>query len=195
MKLLIASDIHGSAAYCRQLLDAFSREQAKMLVLLGDLLYHGPRNDLPAGHNPKGVIALLNPLAEKIYACRGNCEAEVDQMVLNFQCMADFVQLVENDVTIFCTHGHVYAPLLANGAKPQGCETASKNPIVNNPAVIFYGHTHVSLLEKNQNGNVVCNPGSPAIPKGGTEAGFAIYENHKIQLFNLDGKELKSLTF
>ncbi len=182
------------------------------MLLLGDILYHGPRNDLPQGHNPKGVISLLNPMADKILACRGNCDAEVDQMVLNFPCQADYVLLVDNDVTIFCTHGHVYAPLLADGKIPAGCETASKRPLVQGqvqppatdettfPAdvqssLILYGHTHVSLLQKTDDKTVICNPGSTSLPKGGTEAGFAIYENHKISLFNMAGKEIQTLEF
>ena len=90
MKLMFASDIHGSAYYCRKMLEAFQEEKAERLVLLGDILYHGPRNDLPKEYAPKEVIALLNPMKDKIYAVRGNCEAEVDQMVLNFPVMADY---------------------------------------------------------------------------------------------------------
>ena len=108
MKYLFASDIHGSAYYCRKLLDAFREEQAERLVLLGDLLYHGPRNDLPREYAPKEVIALLNEHKNKIYAVRGNCEAEVDQMVLEFPVMADYCILSVDGRTFYATHGHIY---------------------------------------------------------------------------------------
>ena len=110
MKYLFASDIHGSAYYCRKLLDAFREEQAERLVLLGDLLYHGPRNDLPREYAPKEVIALLNEHKNKIYAVRGNCEAEVDQMVLEFPVMADYCILSVDGRTFYATHGHIYKP-------------------------------------------------------------------------------------
>lgn len=195
MKYLICSDIHGSETACKKITEHFIKMNCDKLIILGDILYHGPRNPLPQGHNPQGVIQLLNPLASKIYACRGNCDAEVDQMVLSFPILADFIQLVDNDTQIFCSHGHVYAPLLADGNVPSGCEIASKKPLLTENSIVFYGHTHVSVLEKNSQGIIVCNPGSTSLPKGDTEAGFAIYENKKITLFNMEGKELKSLSF
>ena len=123
MKYLFASDIHGSAYYCRKLLDAFREEQAERLVLLGDLLYHGPRNDLPREYAPKEVIALLNEHKNKIYAVRGNCEAEVDQMVLEFPVMADYCILSVDGRTFYATHGHIYnqdnlPPLREGGLVP-----------------------------------------------------------------------------
>ena len=192
MKYFICSDIHGSEPACKKLIEQFNEHKCDKMLILGDILYHGPRNQLPLGYNPKEVISLLNPIANKIIACRGNCDAEVDQMVLQFSCMADFVEIVDNGVTIFCTHGHVYAPVLSDGKKPTGCETASKKTLVNAPGIVFYGHTHVSVLEKKSDGIVVCNPGSPSIPKNGTEPGFALFENGTVQLFNLDGKVLKT---
>lgn len=193
MKYLICSDIHGSETACKKILQHFQDMNCDKLIILGDILYHGPRNPLPEGHSPKGVIELLNPIADKIYACRGNCDAEVDQMVLSFPILADFVQLIDEGVQIFCTHGHIYAPLRADGKVPAGCEMSSKQPILNAPALALYGHTHVSVLEKNTDGIVVCNPGSTSLPKMGTDPGFAIYENKKISLFNLEGKELKTI--
>jgi len=193
MKYLICSDIHGSETACQKIVNHFQNMQCHKLITLGDILYHGPRNPLPEGHNPKGVIELLNPLASKIYACRGNCDAEVDQMVLNFPVMADFVQLVDNDTQLFCTHGHIYAPLRANGNIPELCPDSSKRPVVSKDSIVFYGHTHISVLEKNADGIVVCNPGSTSLPKGNTEAGFAVYENKQITLFNMEGKEIKTL--
>ena len=123
-------------------------------------------------------------------------------MVLDFQVLSDFVHLFDNGLEIFCSHGHVYTPLLHDGKKPAGCETASKSPNLQNPSVFFYGHTHVSILEKNQAGITVCNPGSISLPKGGTEPGFAVMEtknhenlNHKISLFNMEGQVIKTLEF
>ncbi|HPZ00488.1 MAG TPA: phosphodiesterase, partial [Clostridiales bacterium] len=104
----IASDIHGSAYWCRKMLEAYEKSGAKKLLLLGDILYHGPRNDLPKEYAPKEVIAVLNPLKDRIYAVRGNCEAEVDQMVLDFPVMADYAVLDWNGHTIYATHGHIY---------------------------------------------------------------------------------------
>jgi len=192
MKYLICSDIHGSAERCEKILHQFEALKCHKIIILGDILYHGPRNPLPEGHNPKAVVEMLNPMADKIIACRGNCDAEVDQMVLKFQCMADYVQLVDEGVTLFCTHGHVYAPVLANGNKPAGTETASKSPLLSVPAVCFYGHTHVPVLEKNPENILICNPGSTSLPKNNSEPGFAVYEKGTVTLFNLDGKVLKT---
>lgn len=202
MKYLVFSDIHGSESFCQKAISFFEIFNCDKILILGDILYHGPRNPLPQGHNPKGVIEILNSYSDKIFCCRGNCDAEVDQMVLNFQVLSDFVHLFDNGLEIFCSHGHIYAPLLHDGKKPAGCETASKSPNLQNPSVFFYGHTHVSVLEKNQAGITVCNPGSISLPKGGTEAGFAVLEtknhenlNHKISLFNIEGQVIKTLEF
>ena len=202
MKYLVFSDIHGSESFCQKAISFFEIFNCDKILILGDILYHGPRNPLPQGHNPKGVIEILNSYSDKIFCCRGNCDAEVDQMVLNFQVLSDFVHLFDNGLDIFCSHGHIYAPLLHDGKKPAGCETASKSPNLQNPSVFFYGHTHVSVLEKNQAGITVCNPGSISLPKGGTEPGFAVLEtknhenlNHKISLFNMEGQVIKTLEF
>ena len=202
MKYLVFSDIHGSESFCQKAISFFEIFNCDKILILGDILYHGPRNPLPQGHNPKGVIDILNSYSDKIFCCRGNCDAEVDQMVLNFQVLSDFVHLFDNGLEIFCSHGHIYAPLLHDGKKPAGCETASKSPNLQNPSVFFYGHTHVSVLEKNQAGITVCNPGSISLPKGGTEPGFAVMEtknhenlNHKISLFNMEGQVIKTLEF
>lgn len=195
MKYLVCSDIHGSESACKKILNHFKNLSCDRIIILGDTLYHGPRNPLPEGHNPKGVTEALNEIADKIIACRGNCDAEVDQMVLKFQTMADFVQIIDEGVTLFCSHGHVYAPVLSNGNIPAGCETASKKITVNKPAVCFYGHTHVTVLEKNAEGVVVCNPGSTSLPKNGTLPGFAVYENRCVTLFDIEGNQIKELAF
>ena len=129
MKLVIASDIHGSAFWCGKLLEVVAQEQPDKLVLLGDLLYHGPRNDLPRDYAPKQVIPMLSGLKDKIIAVRGNCEAEVDQMVLPFPCMAEFSQLLVDKKTLYLTHGH--------HANPDNL------PPLPEGSVFLFGHTHV----------------------------------------------------
>ena len=119
MKLMIASDIHGSAYYCRKMLEAYKREDADRLLLLGDILYHGPRNDLPKDYNPKEVIAMLNPMKQELLCVRGNCDTEVDQMVLDFPVMADYALILYGERNLYATHGHIYnennLPPLKNG--------------------------------------------------------------------------------
>ena len=110
MKLIIASDIHGSSYYCSKLLDAFEKHKADRLLLLGDILYHGPRNDLPQGHDPKSVASMLNAAKDKLLCVRGNCDCEVDQMVLEFPVLAEYAWLYADGVTIFATHGHKFNP-------------------------------------------------------------------------------------
>ena len=161
MKLLIASDIHGSAYWCGKLLELAQQEQPDKLVVLGDVLYHGPRNDLPTQYAPKQVIAMLSDWKEKILCVRGNCEAEVDQMVLPFPCMSTYSQLLVDGKTLFLTHGHHYNPDALPALQPGD--------------VFLYGHTHVKLDEMRQ--DIRClNPGSVSIPKDGSHS-CLIYEN------------------
>ena len=160
MKLIIASDIHGSAYWCGRLVELVEAQNPDKLILLGDLLYHGPRNDLPRDYAPKKVIPMLSALAEKIIAVRGNCEAEVDQMVLPFPCMADFSQLYLDGRSFYLTHGH-HANPDALPPLPRG-------------SVFLSGHTHVKLDE--ERGGIRClNPGSVSIPKDGSHS-CLIYE-------------------
>ena len=161
MKLIIASDIHGSAYWCGKLMDLVDQEQPDKLILLGDLLYHGPRNDLPEEYAPKTVIALLNERRAKLLCVRGNCEAEVDQMVLPFPCLSDFSQLLVDGKLFHLSHGHHQNPD-ALPPLPQG-------------SVFLYGHTHVKL-DKIVNGIRCLNPGSVSIPKDGSHS-YLIYEN------------------
>lgn len=172
MKLLIASDIHGSSFYCGKLIQRIRKEKPDKLLLLGDLLYHGPRNDLPEGYAPKEVIAMLSEYKEQIIAVRGNCEAEVDQMVLPFPCMADYTILSpEAGVEIFATHGHLWSP--------------EKLPPLNPGTVFLYGHTHIksSVWEGT---NLTLNPGSVSIPKDGSHS-YMTYENGVFCFFTLEG--------
>ena len=179
MKWLIASDIHGSASYCRMLMDAYKREKADRLLLLGDILYHGPRNDLPEGYAPKEVIAMLNAMAEDIIAVRGNCDAEVERMVLSFPVSSDCAAIAFNDRVIFATHGHVYTP--------------DSLPPMKKGDVFLYGHTHVS--KKEQKGENYCfNPGSVSIPKENTPRGYMTLENSTFVWKTLEGCEYDSIT-
>lgn len=163
MKYLIASDIHGSAYWCEQLLSAFENERADKLLLLGDLLYHGPRNDFPDGYSPKKVFELLNAIKEKIVCVRGNCDSEVDQMVLEFPIMADYALVDENGRTLFATHGHLY-----NETTP---------PLLKKGDVLLNGHFHVPCNREMKNGGIYANCGSVALPKDGTPHSYILVEN------------------
>lgn len=179
MKLLIASDIHGSAYYCRKLLDTYEKEGAQRMILLGDILYHGPRNDLPAEYAPKEVIRMLNERKHEIYAVRGNCEAEVDQMVLEFPVLADYMLLFEGDRAIYATHGHVYHEKNLPPMKPGD--------------VLLHGHTHV--LRAEQKGDIlILNPGSVSIPKEGNPPTYAIFENGIFSIRDFEGNTVKEIT-
>ena len=161
MKLIIASDIHGSAYWCGKLMELIEHENPDKIVLLGDLLYHGPRNDLPRDYAPKAVIPMLSGLKEKILAVRGNCEAEVDQMVLPFPCLADYALLDCDGKTMYLTHGH--------HANPDHLPPLTKG------SIFLSGHTHVKL-DKEVEGIRCLNPGSVSIPKDGSNS-CMIYEN------------------
>jgi len=179
MKWLIASDLHGAAPACRALLAAFRRESADRMLLLGDVLYHGPRNDLPEGYDPKAVIALLNECKDRIYCVRGNCDAEVDQMVLAFPILADYLLLPVGERMIFATHGHVY-----NETNP---------PPLRPGDVLLHGHTHVAACETRA-GFIYCNPGSVALPKGGAAPGYMTLRDAVLTWKTLaDGAVLRAL--
>ena len=179
MKLMIASDIHGSAAYCQKLIDAYHTERPDRFLLLGDLLYHGPRNDLPDGYAPKAVIEMLNPLAKALLCVRGNCEAEVDQMVLHFPVLADYAWLDVNGLRIFATHGHLFGrdnpPPLAGGD------------------VLLCGHTHVPACDRYDLFTYV-NPGSVSIPKEGSERSYMILEDRTFFWKTLEGEIYRTET-
>ncbi|NMF56387.1 phosphodiesterase [Collinsella sp. KGMB02528] len=173
MKFLIASDIHGSAYWAERLMSAIEEEQPDRVILLGDLLYHGPRNDLPRDYAPKRVIPLLNDLAKsgRVIAVRGNCEAEVDQMVLEFPCMSDSALVMDSDGReLFCTHGHVFGAGMHN--------SVDSAPVLPAGSALVYGHTHIKVNEESQKhpGLWLFNPGSVSIPKDGTHS-YGIYED------------------
>ena len=180
MKWLIASDIHGSAYYCRLLTACFAAEQADRLLLLGDLLYHGPRNDLPAEYAPKAVIEMLNPLAERILCVRGNCEAEVDQMVLDFPVLAEYALLAEGSRLIFATHGHRFH----SDALPPLCPGD----------MLLQGHTHIPACEPcGENGKLMLlNPGSVSLPKNGSAHSYMTLENGVFTWKTLSGRTYRT---
>ena len=175
MKLMIASDIHGSAYWCKKLLDAYRKEQPDKLLLLGDLLYHGPRNDLPDGYAPKEVIALLNEMKAHLLCVRGNCEAEVDQMVLQFPVMADYCVLFENGHTLYLTHGHLHGE--------------SNPPPLMPGDMLLCGHTHVPCCHRYEQFTYL-NPGSVSIPKENSPHSYAVLENGVMQWKSLEDEKV-----
>lgn len=177
MKWLIASDIHGSAPCCERLLLAFRREGADMLLLLGDLLYHGPRNDLPEGYDPKAAARLLNSAKESILCVRGNCDAEVDEAMLDFPITAEYAVISEGNRRIYAAHGH------HNEDRPLPMTAGD---------VLLSGHTHIPLKEE-RNGRFYLNPGSVSIPKGDSKRSYMICEGGVFTWKTLDGEEFDSL--
>ena len=172
MKFMIASDIHGSPLYCKQLLSRYQSEKADKLLLLGDLLYHGPRNSLPEEYSPVDVISMLNPLKSKILCVRGNCDSEVDQMVLEFPILADYAIITIGKAVIYMTHGHNY--------------NEEHLPPLSKGDILLCGHTHIPKCTLHQN-YVYMNPGSVSIPKENSHHGYMIYENDSFLWKVMDG--------
>ena len=162
VKWLIASDLHGSLTYCRELIRVFREEKADKMLLLGDLLYHGPRNDLPEGYAPKEVLALLNAHKKEILCVRGNCDTEVDQMVLEFPILADYAIVWEKGRMIYATHGHRW--------------NEASLPPLHDGDILLNGHTHVCACREGDT-CVYMNPGSVAIPKAGTPHAYMTLED------------------
>ena len=179
MKWMIASDIHGSAYYCRELLAAFAREGANRLMLLGDVLYHGPRNDLPRDYAPKKVIEMLNGIKEKLLCVRGNCDTEVDQMVLDFPVLADYAILCAGERVIYATHGHVY--------------NENKLPPLQKGDILLHGHTHVPKCVEHED-YLYINPGSVSIPKENSPHSYLVLEDGHLIWKSLDGVAYMSYT-
>lgn len=172
MKLMIASDIHGSAYHCQKLIDAYQREAPDRLLLLGDLLYHGPRNDLPRDYAPKRVIEMLSSIKESLLCVRGNCEAEVDQMVLPFPVLADYAWLEVNGLRIFATHGHHYGE--------------DNPPPMRKGDILLCGHTHIPANRAHES-FLYLNPGSVSIPKENSHHGYMILDGQQFIWKDLDG--------
>ncbi|BDR76019.1 phosphodiesterase [Clostridium tetani] len=178
MKLFFISDIHGSSYYLEKVINIYEKEKADYLVILGDELYHGARNPLPKEYNPKKVAEILNKYKNKIIAVRGNCDSEVDQMVLNYPIMSDYSIILYNNRRLFLTHGHIY----------------NKNnlPTISNGDIFIYGHTHVPLAERINNIFII-NPGSITFPKENTPHCYGILENNTFIIKTLDGEVFKEI--
>ena len=179
MKILFASDIHGSASACEKVLERVHTEKADRLILMGDLLYHGPRNDLPEGYAPKEGIPLLNGLKPALLCVRGNCDAEVDQMVLDFPILADYAGLPVGRRLVYATHGHVHnlknLPPLAPGD------------------VLLHGHTHIPAWTEFGEGNLYLHPGSVIIPKEGSAHSYMTLEAETFLWKTLEGEVYREL--
>lgn len=171
MKYLIFSDLHGGKKEAELIVHLMEKEHCDQMICLGDVLYHGPRNDLPEGYHPKGVIPLLNQWNDKIICIQGNCDAEVDQMVLNFK-LNTFLDITMNGFSVHLEHGHHLEEY--HGKKD----------------IIFYGHTHIPVIEKKENQWFV-NPGSITLPKGGHPKSYIIMDESNLFLYSIDGKLLK----
>jgi len=167
---MIASDIHGSAFYCRKMLDVYESSKAAKLILLGDILYHGPRNDLPRDYAPKEVAAMLNRMKSDLLCVRGNCEAEVDQMMLEFPVMADYMVMWLDGHMVFATHGHTY--------------NCGNVPPLGKGDILLYGHTHVPAITDMGDYRYL-NPGSVSIPKENSPHSYMMYENGDYNLYSL----------
>lgn len=181
MKLMIASDIHGSAYFAKEVVKAFENEKADYLVLLGDILYHGPRNPLPKEYNPQEVAQLLNEMKDKIIAVRGNCDSEVDQMVLEFPMMADYNMMPLQMRKVMASHGHLYHE--ENLPTSLACGD-----------VFIFGHIHVPVL-KQVKGVYVLNPGSTTLPKENHPNTYGVLTTHDFAVKTFDGTIYRQLTF
>lgn len=179
MKWLIASDLHGSAYYCRKLLEAYDLEKADRMLLLGDILYHGPRNDLPTEYAPKQVIAMLNARKQDILCVRGNCDGEVDQMVLEFPIMADYALLELNGKTFYATHGHIH--------------NADALPPMQAGDILIHGHTHLLKAEP-MGDKFLLNPGSTSLAKGGNPNTYGMLDENVFAIYDFDGNVIKEIT-
>lgn len=177
MRLMIASDIHGSAYYAEKMIAAYEREKCDRLVILGDILYHGPRNDLPKEYAPKRVIEMLNNIRNELLCVRGNCEADVDQMVLDFPVMAEYAVFYVGGRMIFATHGHIY--------------NENAMPKLKDGDILLHGHTHIPVCKEICGGrNIYMNPGSISIPKENSRNGYMIIDDKKAEWKAIDGELL-----
>lgn len=174
MKLFIASDLHGSAYYTELMLHEFEASEASRLLILGDILYHGPRNDLPRDYAPKKVAALLNGCADRIIAVRGNCEAEVDSLMLDFPPTPDYAAVFDGDTVMYLSHGHREIPKLSRGT------------------VYLTGHTHIPH-DYEKDGIRFINPGSVSIPKENSPHSAIVYEDGSFNWLNIETGKFYSL--
>jgi putative phosphoesterase len=178
MKIFFISDIHGSLFFLEKALERYKEEGACYIVLLGDALYHGPRNPLPKGYNPQAVASLLNEYKDKIIAVRGNCDSEVDQMLIEYPMMSDYSTILYGNRRLFLTHGHIY--------------NEDNIPSLSNNDVVIHGHTHLPVAEKH-NGIYILNPGSVTLPKEDYPNSYAILEDDLFQIKDLHGTVIKEI--
>ena len=178
MKVMFISDLHGSYYWANRAIEKYHEEKADKLIILGDILYHGPRNDLPLEYEPKKVIKMLNEVKEKLFCVRGNCDTEVDQMVLDFPVMADYALILYGERNLYATHGHIY--------------NENNLPPLKNGDILIHGHTHVLKAEKREDYTLL-NPGSVSIPKEGNPPSYAILEDGLFTIKGFDGTNIKEL--
>ncbi len=178
VKLMLVSDIHGSLYYAERAIEKFKEEKADYMVLLGDLLYHGPRNPLPKEYEPSQVLTLLNQYKDNIIAVRGNCDSEVDQMVLEFPMMSDYTIVFHGKRRIFVTHGHLF--------------NEGNMPPLQEGDMLIHGHTHIPVA-KEVLGKYIINPGSISLPKENNPNSYGIIENDTCMVKDFDGHVLKSI--
>lgn len=174
MKLLIISDIHGSSYYAEKIKEIEAKENPDQIILLGDLYYHGPRNELTQEYNPMKVAGVLNDLKDKIRAVRGNCDAEVDEMISDFK-LEPYIEMQVNGKKVFFSHGHVY-----------NMDNIPHKDI----DIMFYGHFHVGFIEE-ENGIIFANPGSISLPKNNSEHSYIMFDEKAITLKDVDGNVIK----
>ena len=175
---MILSDIHGSVTRLRRALDIYKKQACDMLIILGDILNYGPRNAIPEGLDDKAVAEELNKMAGNIIAIRGNCDSEVDQMLLNFPIMSTYTLLVDEGRRIFLTHGHIYN----KEQLPHG-----------HFDIVCYGHTHLWEITPQPDGPTIVNTGSITFPKGGNPPTLAILDGHQLTMYRIDGDEEKAI--
>lgn len=180
MKFVVISDIHGDLTGAMAFAEVVQREQPDRILCLGDILYHGPRNDLPENYAPKKVIPIMNSFTDQIIAVRGNCEAEVDQMVLDFPCMADYNVIPFHEQNIFMSHGHIYGP--------------DHLPSLKENDIFLSGHTHIPTADQ-INGIYLCNPGSISLPKGGHPKTYAVLDDTGFTVYTIDHQEYMHRSF
>ena len=181
MKLLIASDIHGDLESARIVIESFKKHGCDKILLLGDILYHGPRNDLPSTYAPKDVIELLNGYRDYILAVRGNCDTEVDQMVLSFPILADYAYLSLDGLSVFATHGHKF--------------NLDSLPPLRPSEILLHGHTHLLCDVTFGECNHYINPGSVALPKGGNPRTYMVYEKRSFKVYDIAGNIVDTYEF
>lgn len=178
MNFFVISDIHGSETYLKQALKYYNKDNFDKILICGDILYHGARNPLPEGYNPKGVINILNSLKKELITVRGNCESEVDSMVLEFPISSDYSYAHLGLKDIFITHGHL--------------DQFKDKSFLNQGSIFVSGHTHIPVIEE-IDGIIMFNPGSISLPKGGFEPSYGIITTKIVEVRSIkDNKALLS---